>query len=74
MSTTKIVTDGYEIDSTPKVLPDGKFVARAIVTRRADRKAEEIWPEFEPFETEAEASSAAQLAAMAWVTHQPGTA
>ena len=30
MSGVKVVTGGYEIESMPKMLPDGKFVARAV--------------------------------------------
>lgn len=71
MSAFKTLKDGYEIDATPERLADGKFAARALVTRQADGKVEEIRPEFEPFATEAEASSAAHLAAVAWVAHQP---
>ena len=61
---------GYMIDTTPAALPDGRFVARAVVTRQVDQVLEEIWPEFEPFETEAEAASAAHMAAVAWVAHR----
>lgn len=73
MSTVKIVTDGYEVDSTPQLLPDGKFVARAVITRQTDQMVEELWPDFQPFATEAEASSAAHLAAVAWIAHQSST-
>jgi hypothetical protein len=55
MSAVKLVTGGYEIDSTPTFQPDGRYVARAVVTRLSDRKVEEVWPDFEPFTTEAEA-------------------
>lgn len=72
MSAVKIVRDGYEIDATAERLDDGTFVARALVTRQADGKVEEIRPDFEPFATEAEASSAAHLAAVAWAAHNPG--
>jgi len=58
MSAVKVVMGGYEITSTPMVLPDGKFVARAVVTRQADHQVHELWPDFEAFSTEAEASSA----------------
>ena len=70
MSAVRFVSGGYEIDVTPEVLPDRRYVARAVVTRLADRKVEEIWPDFEPFATETEASSAAHLAAVAWISHQ----
>jgi hypothetical protein len=70
MSAVKIVTGGYEIDSTPQIQPDGRYVARAVVTRLADHRVEEIWPDFEPFATEAEALAAAHLAAVAWISHQ----
>jgi len=70
MSAVKLVTGGYEIDSTPTFQPDGRYVARAVVTRLFDRKVEEVWPDFEPFTTEAEASSAAHLAAVAWISHR----
>lgn len=70
MSTARVVVHGHEIDSTPKVLPDGKFVARAVVTRQADQRVDEIVPNFEPFATEAEATSAAHLAAVAWAAHR----
>jgi len=72
MSTVNIVTGGYEIDTTPEPHADGRFTARAIITRQADRHVDELWPEFEPFTTEAEASAAAHLAALAWISHQPG--
>jgi hypothetical protein len=40
------------------------------VRRQADGKIEEIWPDFEPFATAAEASKAAHIAAVAWIAHQ----
>ncbi len=70
MSVVKIVTGGYEIDSTPQVQPDGRFVARAVVIRLSDQRVEEVQPDFEPFATEAEAVSAANLAAVAWISHR----
>jgi hypothetical protein len=70
MSVIKFGTGGYEIDSTPELQPDGKYRAHARVTRQSDHQVEEIWPDFKPFLTEAEASSAAHLAAVAWVAHQ----
>ena len=73
MCSLKVVTGGYEIDTTPEPQADGRFTARAVVTRQADRWVEDLWPEFEPFATEAEASSAAHIAALAWISHQPGT-
>ena len=70
MAETKFIEAGYEIDATPSAQADGRFTARAVVTRQADRQAEELWPEFEPFKTEAEAVSAAHMAAVAWIAHQ----
>jgi hypothetical protein len=72
MSTHSFVGGGYEIDSSPSILPDGRFAARALVTRLTDRHATELLPDFEPFPTEAEASSAGHMAAVAWVVHQGG--
>ena len=69
MSAHEFFEGGYRIDTTPLMTPGGKFVARAIVTR-ADSRAEELSPDFEPFMTEAEASSAAHIAAVAWISHQ----
>lgn len=72
MSAVKFIMNGHEIDATPRMLPDGRYVALAIVVRQADGKAEELWPDFEPFATEAEAASAAHLAAVSWIAHQSG--
>jgi hypothetical protein len=71
MSTNKFRECGYEIDTTPKMLPDGRFVAHAVATRLIDGKSEDLWPDFDPFATEAEASSAGHTAAVAFVAHQP---
>lgn len=61
----KIVLGGFEIDPMPVMLPDGKFTARAVLVRVSDRRAVDLWPDFEPFSTEAEARSAGHLAAVA---------
>jgi len=73
MGAMRFVEAGYEIDPTPTPLPDGKFAARAVVVRQADRQTQELWPDFDPFATEAEAASAAHMAAVAWVAHQVGS-
>ena len=74
MSTLKFRLNGYEIDCTPEEQPDGRFVARAVLKRLADGQPEEVRPEFEPFATAAEASTAAHTAALAWVAHrEPAT-
>jgi hypothetical protein len=70
MSAAKFVSGGYEIDPTPEVLPAGLCVARAVLTRQVDGKVEEIWPDFEPFATEVEATNAAHIAAVAWISHR----
>jgi len=36
MSAVKLVSGDYEIDATPQALPDGRYVARAVVTRLTD--------------------------------------
>ena len=36
MSVVKFVQSGYEVDATPHELPDGRFVARAVVRRQSD--------------------------------------
>lgn len=72
MSAFKSVTGGYMIETAPIVLPDGRFAARAVVTRQVDAMAKELRPEFEPFATEAEAASAAHTAALAWISHPIG--
>jgi hypothetical protein len=70
MSVVKFVQNEYEVDATPQELPDGRFVARAVVRRQSDGQVEQIQPDFEPFATAAEASSAAHLAAVAWLAHR----
>jgi hypothetical protein len=70
MGSIKLVESGYEIDPTPETLPDGRLCSRAVVRRLSDNKTEELRPDFDPFGTEAEASSAAYIAALAWVAHQ----
>jgi len=69
MSINKSVQGDYSIDVTPLALPDGRFAARAVLTRRDTSEVKELRPEFEPFSTEAEAVTAAQIAALAWVSH-----
>ena len=69
MSTIKTVSNGHNIDATPDLQADGRYRAHAVVTRQADGHVEELWPVFEPFVTEAEAASAAHLAALAWIAH-----
>ena len=71
MSSVRFVQGEYEIDTTPEMLPDGRFVARAVVRRLLDSRVEEVHPDFEPFATEAEAASAAHIAAVAWLAHRP---
>ncbi|HWH84214.1 MAG TPA: hypothetical protein VNU71_18455 [Burkholderiaceae bacterium] len=70
MSVVKSVSMGFEIDTTPEVQPDGRYVARAILTHLADASVKEIRPDFEAFATAAEASAAAHLAAIAWISHR----
>lgn len=74
MSSVRLVEHGYEIDTTPEILPDGRFVSRAVIRRLVDDHVDRLWPDFKPFATEAEASSAAHIAAVAWVAHQAGGA
>jgi hypothetical protein len=61
---------GCTVDSVPVSCPDGQFLAHAVVTCQTDHRVEELWPGFLPFQTEAEAASAAHLAAAAWVRRQ----
>lgn len=70
LSVHQFVEGGYMIDSTPAARPDGKFAAHAVVTCQADGQVIELWPEFDPFITETEASSAAHMAAVAWIGHR----
>lgn len=74
MSIHHFMHGDYSIDATPMQLPDGTFAARAVVTRGSDRHVEEIRPDLASFGTEAEAASAAHLAAVAWAAHQDGSA
>jgi hypothetical protein len=67
LSVHHIVEGRYMIDVTPSALPDGKFAAHAVVTHERDKQVEDLWPEFAPFVTEAEAASAAHMAALAFV-------
>lgn len=61
---------GYTIDLTPEPLPGGRFAACARLTRLEGGASQEVWPEFDAFNTEAEAVSAAHMAALAWIAHQ----
>lgn len=70
MSIHQLVEGGYIVDLTPVPMPDGKFAARALVTRQGDQHIEELRPEFSPFLTEVEAASAAHMAALAWIAHR----
>lgn len=58
----------YVVDATPAAQPDGKFVARALVSKPG-QDLTVVQPDFAPFSTEAEAASAAHIAALAWIAH-----
>lgn len=68
VSAVKFIRGNSEIHTTPKMLPDGRFVVRATITELTGPYVEELWPDVDPFMTEAEASSAAHLAAVGWVS------
>ena len=48
MSSVKFVESGYEIDTTPELLPDGKFISRAVVRRLVDDRVDELRPDSSP--------------------------
>jgi hypothetical protein len=70
VSIHQFIECGCTVETAPVSRPDGQFIAHALVTRHIDHQVEELWPGFEPFQTEAEASSASHLAAAAWVRRQ----
>ena len=74
LSIHHITQGSYLIDVTPSALPDSRFAAHAVVTHQVDKHVEDLWPAFDPFLTEAEAASAAHMAALAWVAHRNGDA
>lgn len=65
---------GWDVDPAPDPVSPRQFLARARLTRQSDGHTEELFPDFDPFSTETEATAAGHMAAIAWIAHQAGTA
>lgn len=70
MDAFKLVEGDYDLDCTPVAISDAQFQARAVITHRSDGAVAEVKPAFDPFGTQAEAVTAAHMAAVAWIAHQ----